>query len=94
MSAPAEFSGPSLDDSDKDFNDLKEYLDHNNVLTCVEMAEETSGNVLLHPGLVIGDQDEHGVPEVLSVQVHRADEVVPGDPTVPQPLLVLHVVSP
>ena len=58
------------------------------------MAEETSGDVLLHPGLVVSDQDEHGVPEVLPVQVHRAEEVMPGDPAVPQPLLVLHVVSP
>ena len=57
------------------------------------MVQETSGDVLLHPVLVISDQDEHGVPEVLPVQVHRAEEVTPGDPAIPQPLLVLHVVS-
>ena len=41
------------------------------------MTEETSGNVLLHPGLVISDHYEHWVPEVLPVQVHRVDEVMP-----------------
>ena len=41
------------------------------------MAEEASGDVLLHPGLVISDHYEHRVPEVLPVQVHRADEVLP-----------------
>ena len=74
MSTPAELSGPKFEDPDKYLQkDVFRLL----TLTCVEMAKKAPGDVLLHPGLVISDHYEHRVPEVLPVQVHRADEVLP-----------------
>ena len=89
MSAPAELSGPKFEDPDKYLQkDVFRLL----TLTCVEMAEKAPGDVLLHPGLVVGGHDEHGVPQVLPVQVHCPDEVLPGHAVVPEPRLVLDMV--
>ena len=89
MSAPAEFSGPNIEDPDR-------YLEERCLklltITCVEMAEKAPGDVLLHPGLVVSGHNEHRVPQVLGVQVHCPDEVLPGHAAVPEPRLVLDVV--
>ena len=61
-------------------------------VTCVEMAEKAPGDVLLHPGLVVCGHNEHWVPQVLAVEVHCPDEVLPGHAGVPEPRLVLDVV--